>query len=47
MADAIARIGNFITANWAEFVKLIDKLWAFLKDTIFKDDSPFATTKGE
>lgn len=47
MANALARIGNFITANWESFVKLIDKLWAFLKETIFKDDSPFATTKGE
>lgn len=43
MADAIAKVVNFLNANWAEFVKLVDKIWAFLKDTIFKDDSPWAT----
>lgn len=47
MADAIAKVANFITANWEAFVKLVDKIWQFLKDTILKDDSIFATTKGE
>lgn len=44
MADIIVKVGNFITANWEKFVKLVDEIWKFLKDTIFKDDSPFATT---
>ncbi len=44
MADMITKVGNFITANWEKFVKLVDEIWKFLKDTIFKDDSPFATT---
>ena len=46
MADVIAKVANFLNANWAEFVKLVDKIWAFLKDTILKDDSIWAT-KGE
>ena len=44
MADAIAKVLNFLNENWAEFVKLVDKIWKFLKDTILKDDSIFATT---
>ncbi len=44
MADAIAKVLNFITANWEKFVKLVDEIWKFLKDTILKDDSIFATT---
>ena len=47
MADMIAKVANFLNAHWADFVKLVDKIWAFLKDTILKDDSIFATTKGE
>lgn len=47
MADMITKVVNFLNANWAEFVKLVDKIWDFLKKTIFKDDSPFATTQGE
>lgn len=34
----------FCNKNWEAIVKFVDKVWAFLKDTIFKDDSPFATT---
>lgn len=41
MADAIAKVVNFLNANWAEFVKLVDKIWKFLKDTVLKDDSIF------
>ncbi len=41
MADIIAKVVNFLNANWAEFVKLVDKIWKFLKDTILKDDSIF------
>ena len=44
MADAIAKVLNFLNANWAEFVKIVDKIWAFLKETILKDDSIFGTT---
>ena len=44
MADIITKVVNFLNANWAEFVKIVDKIWAFLKETILKDDSPFATT---
>ena len=44
MADAIAKVLNFLNANWANFVELVDKIWKFLKDTILKDDSIFATT---
>ena len=44
MADAIAKVLNFITANWEKFVKLVDEIWKFLKNTILKDDSIFATT---
>lgn len=44
MADMITKVVNFLNKNWAEFVKLVDEIWKFLKDTIFKDDSPFATT---
>ena len=44
MADAIAKVVNFLNENWANFVKLVDKIWAFLKETILKDDSIFATT---
>lgn len=44
MADMIAKVGNFITANWEKFVKLVDEIWKFLKDTIFKDDSIWGTT---
>ncbi len=47
MADIIAKVANFLNANWAEFVKLVDKIWAFLKDTILKDDSIWATTDAE
>lgn len=45
MKDAFVKVVNFLNNNWAEFVKLVDKIWAFLKDTILKDDSPFATTE--
>lgn len=45
MADAIATVVNFLNANWAKFVELVDKIWKFLKDTILKDDSIFATTE--
>ena len=44
MADVFAKVVNFLNAHWAEFVKLVDKIWKFLKDTILKDDSIFATT---
>ena len=44
MADAIAKVLNFLNANWAKFVELVDKIWKFLKDTILKDDSIFGTT---
>ena len=44
MADAIAKVLNFLNKNWAEFVRIVDKIWKFLKDTILKDDSIFATT---
>ena len=44
MADVFAKVVNFLNANWAKFVELVDKIWKFLKDTILKDDSPFATT---
>ena len=44
MADAIAKVLNFLNANWAKFVELVDKIWKFIKDTILKDDSIFATT---
>ena len=47
MADAIAKVLNFLNKNWAEFVKLVDKIWKFLKDTILKDDSIFGTTAAE
>ena len=45
MADMIAKVVNFLNANWAEFVKLVDKIWAFLKDTILKDDSIFGESE--
>ena len=44
MADAIAKVLNFLNAHWAEFVKLVDTIWKFIKATVFKDDSIFATT---
>ena len=44
MADAFAKVVEFLNANWEEFVKIVDKIWKFLKDTILKDDSIFATT---
>lgn len=39
MKDAIVKVVNFLNANWAEFVTLVQKVWQFLKDTILKDDS--------
>lgn len=45
MADMIAKVVNFLNANWEEFVKLVDKIWAFLKETILKDDSIFSETE--
>ncbi len=47
MKDALVKVVNFLNANWAEFVELVQKVWQFLKDTVLKDDSIFATTKGE
>ncbi len=47
MADVFAKVVNFLNANWANFVKLVDKIWAFLKETILKDDSIFATSAAE
>lgn len=47
MADMIAKVVNFLNANWAEFVKLVDKIWAFLKETILADDSIFGTEAAE
>lgn len=44
MADVFAKVVNFLNANWKAFVELVDKIWAFLKETILKDDSIFATT---
>ena len=44
MADAFAKVVEFLNANWKEFVEIVDKIWKFLKDTILKDDSIFATT---
>lgn len=46
MTDIIANVANFINANWEKFVKLVDEIWQFLKDTILKDDS-IGATKGE
>lgn len=45
MKDAIVKVINTINANWADFVELVKKVWDFLKDTILKDDSPWATTE--
>ncbi len=39
MKDALVKVVNFLNNNWAEFVTLVKKVWDFLKDTIFKDDS--------
>lgn len=47
MADMIAKVANFLNANWEAFVKLVDQIWAFLKETILKDDSIFGTEAAE
>lgn len=48
MKDAFVKVVNFLNANWAEFVTLVQKVWQFLKDTILKDDSIWAdATTGE
>lgn len=44
MQEAIVKVVNFLNANWAEFVTLVNKVWDFLKKTILKDDSIFATS---
>lgn len=44
MAQMIADVANFLNANWEKFVKLVDQIWAFLKETILKDDSIFGET---
>ena len=31
----------FLNDNWKAIVEFFDKLWAFAKDTILKDDSIF------
>ncbi len=43
MADMIVKVANFLNENWKGFVELVEKIWAFLKDTILKDDSVFST----
>ncbi len=46
MADLKIYAEKFVTwcnDNWAAIVKFVDKVWDFLKDTIFKDDSIWAT----
>lgn len=47
MKDALVKLVNLINANWEDFVALVNKVWDFLKETVLKDDSIFATTKGE
>ena len=45
MIDLNASCNNFIkflNDNWKAIVEFFDKLWAFAKDTILKDDSPWA-----
>lgn len=45
-ADFVA----FLNDNWKAIVEFFDKLWAFAKETILKDDSIFGdpdTTVGE
>lgn len=32
----------FLNDNWKAIVEFFDKLWAFAKETILKDDSPWA-----
>lgn len=32
----------FLNENWKAIVEFFDKLWAFAKETILKDDSPWA-----
>lgn len=44
MIDLNASWNNFIkflNDNWKAIVEFFDKLWAFAKDTILKDDSIF------
>lgn len=44
MIDLNASWKNFIAFlndNWKAIVEFFDKLWAFAKDTILKDDSIF------
>lgn len=38
----LSNVKEFIETNWKAIVDWFDKLWAFLKDTILKDDSPWA-----
>ena len=45
MIDLTASWDNFIkflNDNWKAIVEFFDKIWAFAKDTILKDDSIFA-----
>lgn len=32
----------FLNENWKAIVEFFDKLWAFAKETVLKDDSIFA-----
>ena len=44
MIDLNASWANFIAflnENWRAIVEFFDKIWAFAKDTILKDDSIF------
>lgn len=38
----LSNVKTFIEENWNAIVAWFDKLWAFLKDTILRDDNPFA-----
>lgn len=45
MIDLTASWDNFIAflnENWKAIVEFFDKLWAFAKETVLKDDSIFA-----
>lgn len=45
MIDLNASWANFIAflnENWKAIVEFFDKIWAFAKETILKDDSIFA-----
>ncbi|MGN0468548.1 MAG: hypothetical protein ACI4GY_07495 [Acutalibacteraceae bacterium] len=48
MSEFFAELKTFLEENWAAIVAWFDKLWAFAKETVLKDDSIFAdVTVGE